>query len=276
MLKSFDSLAFCGDAVPTIVLAGAADEHSMEALDEARSKWGFDYLLCEDAYEAVAKAASLIEQGRGSALMKGGISTGTLLKAVLDKERGIGRGGLMSHMAVFESPHYHKLMFVTDGGMVPSPDLAKKSLILKNALDFLRGLGYRGADYDGPKVAALCASETVSDKMPETVDAFELARLAALGDFGPCILEGPISFDLAVCAESARLKGFDSLIAGDTDLFLMPDISSGNILGKALIYMGGSVMAGCVLGAKVPVILTSRGASAQEKMLSMALALAVK
>jgi phosphate butyryltransferase len=203
--------------------------------------------------------------------MKGGISTGVLLKAVLDKEKGIGLGGLMSHMAVFESPHYHKLLFVTDGGMVPAPNLEKKVLILKNALDFLRKLGY-----EKPKVAALCASEAVSDKMPETIEAAELAKLANTGHFGPCILEGPISFDLAVCAESARLKGYTGQISGDTDLFLTPDIVSGNILGKSLIYMGGATMAGCILGAKVPIILTSRGATAEEKMLSMALTLSIE
>jgi len=270
MLKSFSELvvgtADCGQK-PTIILAGVADGHSMEALQEARAKWGFDYLLCEDATEA----ALLIKAGKGSALMKGGMATGALLKAVLNKENGIGPSGLMSHIAAFASPRYHKLLFVTDGGMVPAPDLNKKELILKNALVFLRGLGYKE-----PKVAALAAVETVSDKMPETLDAFELARKAALGYFGSCTLEGPISFDLAISAESAALKGFDSQIAGDADLFLTPDIASGNVLGKSLIYMGGAKMAGCILGAKVPIILTSRGASAEEKMLSMALALSVK
>jgi phosphate butyryltransferase len=252
----------------TIVLAGAADEFSMAALKEARAKWGVEFLA--ENYSA-KEAVSLIKQGQGDVLMKGGIATGELLKAVVDKDDGIGTGGLMSHLAAFECPSYHKLLFVTDGGMVPNPDLEQKALILRNALEFLRGLGY-----EMPKVAALAAAEAVNPKIPETGDAFTLSQRAENGEFGPCILEGPISFDLAISAESAALKGFVSQISGQTDLMLAPNIAAGNILGKSLIYMGGAVMAGCVLGAKVPIILTSRGATIQEKLLSMALTLTAK
>ncbi|MCL2854403.1 MAG: phosphate acyltransferase [Defluviitaleaceae bacterium] len=252
---------------PTIVLAGAADELSLEALRLAEEKWGVGHILGGTAAEAV----ELIKQGKGNILMKGGLSTGELLKAVVDKEKGIGLGGLMSHLGAFQTPNYHKLMFVTDGGMVPNPDLEQKANILKNALVFLRSVGY-----EQPKVAALCAVETISDKMQETVDAAKLAERAKTGEFGECILEGPIAFDLAVSKKSAQLKGFASEITGETDLFIAPNIASGNILGKTLIYMGQAVMAGCVLGAKVPIVLVSRGATAEEKMASMALALAVE
>jgi len=250
----------------TVVLAGV-DAGSVAALDEAKSLWGIDYITTNDAKEAVAH----IKQGRGNVLMKGSMPTGELLKAVVDKEEGIGLGGLMTHIAAFECPSYHKLLFVTDGGMVPAPDLVQKQKILTNAVEFMRKLGY-----SQPKAAAICAAEAVNPKIAETVDGAELAQMARNGDFGDIILEGPISFDLAISAASAAKKGFVSQIAGDVDLCLMPNIASGNVLGKALLYMGGAKMAGCVLGASVPIVLTTRGASSEEKMLSMALALAVK
>jgi phosphate butyryltransferase len=130
--------------------------------------------------------------------------------------------------------------------------------------------------YERPKAAALCAVETLNPKMPETEEAKKLAELAKEGAFGPCILEGPISMDISVSAEIAKLKGYESQIAGDTDIFLMPDIAAGNIMSKAIMLLGGAKMAGCVLGAKAPVILVSRGASAEEKYLSIVLALSAK
>ncbi|MCL2575078.1 MAG: phosphate acyltransferase [Defluviitaleaceae bacterium] len=250
----------------TIVLAGI-DDGSVAALDEAKQLWGIDYIGTDDAKRAV----ELIKQGKGNVLMKGSMPTGELLKAVVCKENGIGLGGLMSHIAAFECLKYHKLLFVTDGGMVTAPNLEQKTLILKNSLDFMRKLGYIQ-----PKIAAICAAEAVSPKIPETVDAQELANRAKNGDFGDCILEGPISFDLAISKKSAEKKGFISQIAGEVDLCLAPNIATGNVLGKVLMYMADAKMAGCVLGAKVPIVLTSRGASSEEKMLSMALALAAK
>ena len=271
MIKNFaqieESMKGRTDA-PTIVLAGASDDASIKALDEAKAKWGISYLAGD--YSA-SEAVELIKAGKGSALMKGGIATGELLKAVVCKEKGIGLGTLMSHIAAFECPKYDRLLFVTDGGMVPAPELEQKAAILKNALYFLHGLAY-----EKPNVAALAAAEAVNPKQVDTTDAAALAERAAAGEFGSCVVEGPISFDLAISEESAALKGYASQISGKTDLMLAPNIATGNVLGKALIYMGGALMAGCILGAKVPIILTSRGASTEEKMLSMALALSVK
>ncbi len=130
--------------------------------------------------------------------------------------------------------------------------------------------------YKAPKAAALCAVETVSPKMPETEDAQKLAELAKAGAFGDCILEGPISMDISLSAEIAKLKGCESQVAGDADIFIMPDIAAGNIMSKAIILLGGAKMAGCVLGAKAPIVLVSRGASAEEKYLSIILALSTK
>jgi phosphate butyryltransferase len=193
-----------------------------------------------------------------------------LLKAVVDKENGIRRGGLMSHVAVLESPNYHKLMFITDGGMVTGPNLEQKKAIMENCVKFVCQLGY-----EMPKAAALAAVEVINEKMPETVDAGELTRMNREGEIEGCIVEGPLSFDLAISEESARIKGFKSQIAGDVDIFLAPDMATGNIVAKSLIYLGNAKMAGCILGAKVPIILVSRGASAEEKMLSILLTMAV-
>ena len=278
-----------------IALAAAADTAALEAIRDARTELGVGYILVGDKTEilaaaqkarfdvdenkilqadseagAAAAAVHLVKERSADILMKGKLQTGVLLKAVVDKEKGIRRGGLMSHMAVLESPNYHKLIYITDGGMVTSPNLEQKQAILDNSLGFLVGLGY-----ETPKVAALAAVEVVNEKMPETVDAQELAKLNLSGKIPGCIIEGPLSFDLAISRESAKIKGIESRVAGDADIFLTPDIATGNIMSKALIYLGNAKMAGCVLGAAAPIILVSRGASAEEKMLSILLTMAV-
>ncbi|MCL2397811.1 MAG: bifunctional enoyl-CoA hydratase/phosphate acetyltransferase [Defluviitaleaceae bacterium] len=298
MLKSFGELkakVLAAGQKKVIALASAADEASLEAIRDAQQALGVECLFIGDNDSIIAMAekvgldiksdniihtnshqqaaelaVGLVRDGKADVLMKGQLPTGTLLKAVVDKDRGIRTGGLMSHVAVLESPSYHKLMFITDGGMVTGPNLEQKQAILDNCVTFAAGLGY-----NMPKVAVLAAVETVNDKMPETVDAGRLAEMNRAGEIGGGIIEGPLSFDLAISAESAKIKGFTSQVAGDSDIFLAPDIATGNILSKALIYLGGAKMAGCVLGAAAPIILVSRGASAEEKMLSILLAMAV-
>ena len=298
MLKNFEQLK--GKVLQikekkVIALACAADGASLEALRDASRQLGVDYLLIGDGV-AILEAASgvnfdidqgkiiqaddenaaaeiavgLVREGRADILMKGKMQTSSLLKAVVDKEKGIRTGGLMSHMAVLECPAYPKLMYITDGGMVTQPDLAQKRAILQNSLDFLRRMGY-----DVPKAAVLAAVEAVNPKMQETVDADALARANCDGEIANCIVEGPLSFDLAISAESAKTKGVESRVAGDADIFLLPDIAAGNILSKSLIYLAGAKMAGCILGAKAPIIVVSRGAGAEEKMLSILLTMAV-
>jgi len=280
-----------------IALACAADEASLEALRDAESELGADYLLIGNAEDilrmsqkvnfdiagkkiiqadseaaAAEIAVEIVRQGRADILMKGKMQTAALLRAIIDKEKGIRTGGLMSHVAVIESPFYHKLMYITDGGMVTNPDAGQKKSILFNCVDFLRRVGY-----GKPKVAVLAAVETINEKMRETVDAGQLAAQNAAGSITNCIVEGPLSFDLAISAEAAKTKGFAdrSSVAGDADIFLVPDIAAGNIMAKALIYLGGAKMAGCILGAAAPIIIVSRGASAEEKMLSILLTMAV-
>jgi len=296
MLKNFSDIKTlaAGRGQMSIAIAAAEDTNTIRALKDLREHLPVKYYLVGDMLkvnsacaeagldaasheiiatasdeESASKAVELCKNGTASILMKGELGTATLLKAVLCKENGIRQGGLISHLAVLECPTYHKLMFMTDGGINPTPDLDKKQAILENTIQFMHRLGLTN-----PKVAALCAVETISDKMPETVDAAELVRRNQEGEITGCLVEGPLSFDLAISAESAKIKGIKSQVAGDADVFLMPNISTGNVMSKALLYLAGAKMAGCVLGVKVPIVLTSRGATAEEKLLSFLLTLA--
>ncbi len=217
-----------------------------------------------DDVQCAARSVALIRRGEGAMLIKGMLPTGTLLKAVVNKETGIRASQVMSHVAVLDVPSYHKLLYVTDGGMVVAPDLEQKRHILKNAVDFCRFLGY-----DCPKAAALCAVETVNPTMPETADAAVLKAEGEQGNFGHCLVEGPIALDLATDRESAQIKGYHSPVAGDADILLAPSIAAGNLLGKSLYGLAGGEMAGVVLGAKVPITVNSRGATAEEKYWSI-------
>lgn len=216
--------------------------------------------------EAANKAVELIREGNADFIMKGKIQTADLLKAVVNREKGLRCGSIMSQIAIFEIPGYHKLLAVTDGGMVVHPDVDVKKQIIQNAVNTFAAIGY-----ERPKVAVLAAVENVNPKMPETADAKLLKEMNARGEIYNCIVEGPISYDLAVNRESAKIKGYESPVAGDADILVVPDIASGNILGKCLIYSAGAKMAGFVVGAKVPIVLTSRGSSAEEKYLSLVL-----
>ena len=220
--------------------------------------------------DCASKAVALIRQGRGRMLVKGMLPTRTMLRAVVDHETRIRTGELMSHVAVRDVPSYPKLIFDTDGGMNVAPSLAEKGHILDNALQLCRFLGY-----DCPKVGVLCAVETVSPNMPETQDAAALKAEAQTGRFGSCLVEGPISLDLALDPQAAIEKDFHSPVAGDADILLCPSIAVGNVLGKALYGPAGGQMAGVVMGASVPVVVNSRGATAQEKYWSLLLCAAL-
>jgi phosphate butyryltransferase len=224
------------------------------------------------------EAVGLVKQGRADMLMKGKVATSTLLKAVLDKEEGLRTGGLLSHVAVVEVKNYPKLMLVTDGGMNINPDVHKKVEILKNAVEVARKLGI-----EKPKVSCLAAVELVNPEMQETIDAAVLVKIAERGDisreagsFGKdVIIDGPVSFDIAIDSQSARKKGIISPVAGDTDIFLVPNIATGNILVKALIYLAEAKVGGIVVGGGAPIVLLSRSDTAEMKLYSMALGAAV-
>ncbi len=271
-----------------VVLAAAHDEHALEAViladknniaepvlvgDKPRiEKMLADFGIAADKFaiyhtendsEAAKKSIELIREGKGDFLMKGKLQTADLLREVVNKETGLSLGKPMTHVAMQEVPSYHKLLAVTDGGMMMYPDLEAKKSIIENAVDVFLKMGY-----DCPKVGVLAAVEVVNPKMPEAVDAAELKKMNQEGIIKNCIVEGPIAYDLAVNAESSVIKGYESPVAGDVDILVVPNITAGNILGKSLIYSGNAKMAGFVVGAKVPIVLTSRGATTEEKYLS--------
>lgn len=257
------------DGVVEPILIGRKDKIK-EILDKHNFALSDEFIIdIEDESQAAYKAVELVNENKANSIMKGKIQTADLLKAVVDKERGIRTGRLMTHFAVLEVPTYHKLLAITDGGMVMYPTLEQKKGIIQNAVDVLLSLGY-----EKPKVAVLAAVEKVNPKMPETVDAAELKKMAEIGELTNCIVEGPISYDIAMNRESAEIKGFDSPVVEDVDILIPPNIATGNILAKALIYSGNAKMAGIIVGAKVPIILTSRGSSSEEKYLSIVLATA--
>ena len=216
-----------------------------------------------------AKAAALVREGKADLLMKGKLDTAVLLKAVVNKEHGLGKGGVMSHFSIFEVPGYHKLLCPVDGGMMTYPTLEQKKAIIENTVGVLHAMGY-----ECPKVGVLACVEKVNPKMPETVEADALKQMNQRGEITGCIVEGPVSYDCAMSKEIAEFKGFDSPVSGDCDVLVAPNIHAGNIMGKLLTVTCGARLAGMMVGAKCPIVMTSRGSSAEEKYLSIVLAAA--
>jgi phosphate butyryltransferase len=221
----------------------------------------------EDEAEASRAAVSLVRNGKAQVLMKGFVNTSIFMRAVLNKEEGLRTGRLISHMATYEIPGHKKIVFCTDSGINVAPDLEQKKDILTNALNAIKAIGI-----EKPKVAALAANELVSDKMPVTVEAKALVDMAARGEIPGCIIEGPMPLDIALDAEIAKHKGIESRISGDVDLFFAPAIEVGNVLGKSWLYFNKAKWAGIVLGATHPIVLGSRGDTAEIKLNSIALA----
>jgi phosphate butyryltransferase len=277
--------------VKNLAVAAAEDKHTLEAVLTAQKdklirpvlvgdaeiierylrdlNYGNDDIAIfdiKDRTKAAQKAAELVGAGTCDILMKGSIETADLMKVVLKKENGLRTDSILSHIAFFELSSYHKILACTDTGMVTYPDLEEKKLIIKNAVKTLNKMGI-----GNPKTALLAAVEKVNPKMPETVDAGELKKLYGAGYFENCLIEGPISYDLAMHRESAQIKGYESPVAGDADLLVVPDMTAGNIMGKALVFSAGAKMCGFIVGAKAPVILTSRASSTQDKYLSIIL-----
>ena len=224
---------------------------------------------CTGLQESCELAVRLIREGKGDFLMKGKVDTSIFLREVVNKEHGLGKGGIMSHVTMFEVPGYHKLLLPVDGGMVPYPTLAQKKAIIDNTVGVLRRMGY-----DCPKVGVLACKEKLDPKMPETVEALQLQEMNRQGEITGCIVEGPISYDCAMVKEIADFKGYESQISGDVDVLVAPNIHAGNIMGKMLVCTCHAKMAGIIEGAKCPIIMTSRGSSEEEKYLSIVVAAA--
>lgn len=223
-----------------------------------------------DPEKACQLAVDLIRSGEAEILMKGLVSTAPLLKAVLDRDRGLRKSDTLSHAALFEIPSYHKLLAITDAAMNVSPGVAEKTSIIANAVEIFHRLGIMN-----PKVAVLGPLETVNSKIQSTVDAEELKKLGASGKISGCTVDGPLALDISVSADAARHKGIGGTVAGDADILLTPDLNSGNILYKSLIFLGNSTSAAIVMGALAPIVLTSRADSEESKLMSIALASAL-
>ncbi len=278
----------------TMVVAAAEDEEVVESALHAKRSGICDVIFSGDAAEIRAvlgrlgaspgaeniiaaapgsagqTAVDLVRDGSADFIMKGRMETRDILRPVVKKENGLRLGRVMSHFALNELPGYHKLIVNTDGGMMIYPTLAEKKGIIENAVSTLRAMGYAL-----PKVAALAGIEKVDPKMRETVEAAELMRMCAAGGITGCVVEGPLSYDVAMSAEIARDKKVEYAHCGDYDVLLQPFLAAGNIMGKCWSVTVGARMAGIIVGARVPVAVVSRSAPADEKYNAIALAAVV-
>jgi phosphate butyryltransferase len=296
-LKSLSDIVELAKAKETrrLVVAAAADKPVLEAVKNAYQEGiiipvlvgnkseieriskeiNFD-LANVDIYEennpskAPVKAVALIKEGKADILMKGLVSTAPLLRAVLDKENGLRKASTLSHFALIESPYYHKLLGVTDAAMNIAPEFNEKVNIIKNSVEVFHRLGNMN-----PKVAIVGPLEVVNPKIESTTHAAMLTVMNQRGQITGCTIDGPFAIDNAVSKEAAEHKGITGEVAGDADILVAPELNSGNILYKTLMFMGGCTSAAVIMGAKVPVVLTSRADTDKSKMMSIALAAAM-
>lgn len=296
MIRSIESLCDAAKACAKQCLAAtcAQDDHVLLAVENARSSNIADAILIgdeaqirrvatesgidpsnyriidvPDKVEACRTAVSLVKNGEVDAVMKGIVDTAIILKAVLDKDIGLRDAKLLSHVALFEVPGFDRLLLVTDAAMSIAPDLEAKKEIIRNAVKVANAIGA-----ENPVVACLCAIEKVNPKMPATVDAAALVEAAKSGEITGCTVIGPLALDNAISVEAAKRKGIADPNAGHADVLLMPNIETGNALYKALVILAGASTASLIVGAKAPVIITSRADSEQTKINSIVLALA--
>ncbi|HEU4796858.1 MAG TPA: bifunctional enoyl-CoA hydratase/phosphate acetyltransferase [Pyrinomonadaceae bacterium] len=220
--------------------------------------------------ESAKKAVDLVKQGRAEVLMKGSLHSDELLSAIVSRDGGLRTGRRISHVFVMDVPTYHKVLIVTDAAINIAPTLEDKVDICQNAIDLVTSL--RQDKSEKPKVAILAAVETVTSKMPATIDAAALCKMAERGQIKGGILDGPLAFDNAISRQAADTKGIKSAVAGDPDILLVPDLEAGNILAKQLSFLANADSAGLVLGAKVPVVLTSRADNVRSRIASCAVA----
>ncbi len=275
-----------------LALCAAADLHSLEAVFKARDAKLITPILigekvviesiCKEhnfsldgveihnvinQTEVVKTSVRLVHDGEAQLLMKGRISSSKMLSGILNKDWGISQNKMISHLSIFDLPEYHKLLALTDVAMNIAPNLQDKIKIINNSVEFLEKL-----NIINPKIAAIAAIESVNEKMQATLDAALLSIMNRRGQIKKCIIDGPLAFDNAINTESKEQKGIKSDVAGDADLLLVPDIEAGNILYKAFVFFAKAKVAAVVLGAKAPIVLTSRADSQETKFNSIALA----
>jgi len=294
MIQSFADLYTAVKKLPrtTLAVAAAQDGDVLRAVDNAHRRGIVDAILvgnkseiCRiadkeqidlthysivheaDRAEACRRAVDLVAQGQAELPMKGFVDTSVFLKAVLRKDGGLACGRLISHVGLLAVKGYKRMFLVTDSAMNIAPTLAEKAAIIRNAVMVARALGN-----DCPRVAALCAVEKPDPKMPATLDAAALTEMNRRGEIAGCMVYGPLAMDNAVSPQAAKHKGIDNPVAGHADILLAPDIEAGNILNKSMEYFAAAEKAGIIMGARVPVVLTSRASPDAAKMHSIALA----
>ena len=262
------------EAAQTAEQAGIADcilVGDRAAIRHIASEKGLDvgHMMIVDEPDLRAgarKTMDLVRLGHAQIAMKGRIDTGAFLKAALNRETGLRTGNLLTHVAVFELPGYDRLLFVSDGGVVVAPTLEQKVDIVRNAVFVAKALGV-----EMPRVAILAATEMVNPKIPATLDAANLAKMADRRQIEGAIVDGPLALDNAISPESARAKGINSPVAGRADILIAPDVEAANLLAKAMIYFTQGKMCGVVVGARAPLVVASRSAPSETKLASIAL-----
>ncbi|MCX7885026.1 MAG: phosphate butyryltransferase [Caloramator sp.] len=294
MIKNFNEVLekVKSNGLKKIAVAVAQDEPVLEAVYEAKKLGIADAVLVGDRDKilecaktlnvdlsnfeiihesnnqlAVLKAVELVSSKDANMVMKGLVDTATFLRAVLDKEKGLRTGKVLSHVAVFDVPALQRIILVTDAAMNIAPDLTTKKQILENAVQVAKAIGI-----DTPKVAVVAAVEVVNPDMQPTLDAAALSKMNDRGQIKGCIVDGPLAIDNALSEEAAKHKGIVSQVAGKADVILVPNIETGNVMYKTLTYTSNSKNGGILAGAAAPVILTSRADSNESKLYSIALA----
>ena len=252
------------------ILVGDAEAIARICRKEGVNSESFEIEHEPDVRLAARRAAALVRGGSAQVLMKGLVGTADFMRAVLNKAEGLGTGALLSHIVVFEAPGHQRLMTLTDAAINIAPDLPQKVQIIENAIQVTRALGN-----PEPRVAMLAAVETVSSAMKATEDAALIAKMAERGQIRGCRIDGPLALDNAVSVAAAKHKGIGGEVAGLADVLVVPFIEVGNVLYKSLVYFANAPLGGIVIGAAAPVVLTSRADSPQNKMNSIALAVAV-
>lgn len=294
MIKSFDEVLSRVKEQPTkrVAVAVAQDEPVLEAVRDARAEGiaeavlvgsrdkiidaaskinmsldGVEIIDEEDNGKACLAAVEMVISKQADMVMKGLVDTATFLKAVLNKEKGLRTGKVLSHVAIFDVPSLQRIILLTDAAMNIAPDLMTKKQIIENAVSIAAAIGIKL-----PKVAPVCAVEVVNPDMQPTIDAAVLSKMNERGQIKGCIVDGPLAIDNALSLEAARHKGITSQVAGQADIILVPNIETGNVMYKTLVYTANAKCGGILAGAAAPVILTSRADSPESKLFSIALA----
>ena len=244
-------------------IMGMLQEHGLQTSEH------IEVIAATSSAEAAELSVKAVRNGEADVLMKGNIPTANILKAVLNKEWGLRKGSVLSHVAAFEVPNYNRLIFVTDAAMNIAPDVTQKAAIIQNTVEVARAIGI-----DLPKVAPIAAVEVVNPAMQATIDAAMLTQMNRRGQIKNCVVDGPLALDNAGSQIAAEHKGIVSDVAGKADILLVPTIEAGNVLYKSLVYFADAKVGAMIAGAKAPIVLTSRADSAETKVYSLALAVA--